>query len=223
MAKFTPSTKDTSKLAHVPDQPPNLQAIHTTTKSPLQKPRQYTQQLSYTRQLSQTTATLDVTQPVHTLRHCLFAHHGQHGRTAHTYHNPGTLEPRINLTPAVNIEPAEVMAPYKPHLMERQRTTTLHSDITECRINALLPPLLIAPSPPTFNGNWSTYNGTIVNIHDSTCPIFRTFRYDLEWKCCIGTLENTSFIGQLSDDARVILWNNGNTWINKKPRFRTTA
>ena len=37
--------------------------------------------------------------------------YGQQGRTAHPHHISGTLEPRINLAPAVNIEPAEVTPP----------------------------------------------------------------------------------------------------------------
>ena len=94
-----------------------------------------------------------------------------------------------------------------------------HNNTTECMTNELPAPLTMALSLPIFNGNWSTYNGIIVNIYDSTCPIFRTFRYDLEWRCCIGTLENTSFIGQLIDDARVILWNNCNTWIKQEARI----
>ena len=101
--------------------------------------------------------------------------------------------------------------------MEIQQTTTLHSDTIECKTNALFPPLLTAPSPPTLNGNWIIYNGTIVYIHDSICPIFANFRYDSDWRCCIGTLGNAVFLGQLSDDARVITWNNGNTWIRQEP------
>ena len=34
---------------------------------------------------------------------------------------------------------------------------------------------------------------------------------------CIGTLGNTAFLRKLSDDARVITWNNGNTWIRQEP------
>ena len=105
----------------------------------------------------------------------------------------------------------------KSLLMEIQQTTTLHSDTIECRTNALFPPLLTAPSPPTLNGNWIVYIGTIVYIHDSICPIFANFRYDSDWRCCIGTLGNAVFLGQLSDDARVITWNNGNTWIRQEP------
>ena len=100
--------------------------------------------------------------------------------------------------------------------MEVQQATTLHSDTMECRTNTLFPPLLIAPTPPTLDGNWIIYNGTIVNIHDSICPIFANFRYDSEWRFCIGTLGNAAFLGQLSDDARVITWNNGNTWIRQE-------
>ena len=101
--------------------------------------------------------------------------------------------------------------------MEIQQATTLHSDTMECRTNTLFPPLLIAPTPPTLDGNLIIYNGTIVTIHDNICPLFTDFRYDSEWRMCIGTLGNTAFLGKLSDDARVITWNNGNRGIRQEP------
>ena len=93
-----------------------------------------------------------------------------------------------------------------------------YSKLSRYRINTLVPPLFIAPNLPTLDGNWIIYNGTIVTIHNNACPLFTDFRYDSEWRICIGILRNTAFLGKLSNDARVITWNNGNTWIRQESR-----
>ena len=102
--------------------------------------------------------------------------------------------------------------------MEVQQAITLHSDTVESRINTLFQQLFIAPNLPTLDGNLIIYNGTIVTIHNNACPLFTDFRYDSEWRICIGILRNTAFLGKLSNDARVITWNNGNTWIRQESR-----
>ena len=63
------------------------------------------------------------------------------------------------------------------------------------------------------------YNGAIVTIHNDACTLFTEFRYDPEWLICTGILRGIAFLGMLSNDARVIVWNNGNTWIRQEARI----
>ena len=66
-------------------------------------------------------------------------------------------------------------------------------------------------SPLNFNGRWSTSAKTIVTIINNTCEIFQSFACNPNWRSCFGRLGTRMLIGSLSDDGRVIHWDNGNT------------
>ena len=142
----------------------------------------------------------------HPASHTTVAKHHTHKKYRRTAHpRLGNSRPRNEQTPAANIEPAgETVACIPPSTKEQQNMT--------------FPTLFIALNLPTLDGNWIIYNGTIVTIHNNVCPLFTNFRYDSDWRICIGILRNTAFLGRLSNDARVITWNNGNTRIKQESR-----
>ena len=115
-------------------------------------------------------------------------------------------------------EPKE--APPDPEIhfvVEKQTNTHTHthrSDTSE---------LTMALSPPSFKGKWSTSNKTFVIITNNTCEIFRSFTCNPHWRACIGSLGTKMFIGKLSDDGRVIHWDNGNTWIKHNSLHLTAS
>ena len=141
----------------------------------------------------------------HPASHTTVAKHHTHKKYRRTAHpRLGNSRSRNEQTLAVKIEPAaKTVASLQPSTEEQQNRT--------------FPTPFIALNLPMLDGNLVIYNGTIVTIHDNVCSLFTDFRYDSEWRICIGTLRNTAFLGKLSDDARVITWNNGNTWIRQEP------
>ena len=68
-------------------------------------------------------------------------------------------------------------------------------------------------SPCDFNGSWSTSSYTTATITSNTCELFQSFICTPNWRTCFGELGTCLYVGTLSDDGRVIRWNNGNTWI----------
>ena len=75
--------------------------------------------------------------------------------------------------------------------------------------------------PCDLNGRWSTSANTIATINNNTCENFQSFSCNPNWRACFGKLGAHLYIGTLSDDGRVIRWDNGNTWIRLDPLHLT--